>query len=108
MYQVSTRCGHHTLGRSPLSAQTATLLTPGGRISSGAGSFARAKFTASAIRKNSGAAASMPTKLGFPFPRTSPIQTTSTYGPTTPADHASRKPQDVLVVWIGEFSGKGN
>ena len=49
------------------------------------------------MRKNNGAAASIPTKLGFPFPEKSPIQTTSTYGPTTPADHASRKPHDVPV-----------
>ena len=30
MYHVSTVCGQSTLGRSPLSAQTATRLTPGG------------------------------------------------------------------------------
>src|SRR4051794_33512194 len=49
------------------------------------------------MRKNRGAAASTPTKLGFPLPEKSPIQTTSTYRPTTPADHASRKPQEVPV-----------
>src|ERR1700735_3238781 len=97
IYQVSTVCGHQTLGRSPLAAQTATLLTPGGGLSSGAGSFERARFSASALRKNKGAAASMPTKLGLPFPVKSPIQTTSTYGPTMPADQASRNPQDVPV-----------
>ena len=32
-----------------------------------------------------------------PRPPKSPIQTTSTYGPTTPADQASRKPHDVPV-----------
>src|SRR5438552_17630063 len=35
MYQVSIACGQCALGRSPLAAHTATLLTPGGGVSGG-------------------------------------------------------------------------
>src|SRR5438128_2114263 len=94
--------GQYLLGRSPLSAQTATLLTPGGGTGGATASSDRSRFRASrvrssAIRKNSGAAASTPTNLGFPRASKSPIQTTRTYGPTIPADQASRNPHDVPV-----------
>src|SRR5262245_25300419 len=77
MYHVSIVRGQSTLGNSPLSTQTATRLTPGGGDIGAAGSSGRARLTASAIRKNSGAAASTPTNAGLLRPRKSPIQTTS-------------------------------
>src|SRR4051812_14410735 len=97
MYHVSTVRGQYAFGRSPLSAQTATFVTPDGGVDGGIASAGRAMFNASAMRKNSGAAASTPTNAGLPRPSKSPIHTTSTYGPTIPADHASRKPQEVPV-----------
>src|SRR5262245_10184675 len=97
MYHVSTVRGQSTLGSSPLSAHTLTRLTSGGATSGGNVSSALAMFSASAMRKNSGAAASTPMNAGLPRPRKSPIHTTSTYGPTRPADQASRKPHDVPV-----------
>src|SRR5271165_1162105 len=97
MYQVSTVSGQYLLGRSPLSAQTATLLTPGGGVAGLMTSSGLSRFRASAMRKNSGAAASAPTKLGLPCASKSPIQTTRTKGPAIPADQASRNPQEVPV-----------
>src|SRR5262245_20589357 len=97
MYHVSTVRGHAVFGRSPLCAQTETLVTPGGSGAAGTDSPGLAMSSASAMRKNSGAAASTPTNAGFPCPSKLPIQTINTYGPTMPADHASRNPQDVPV-----------
>src|SRR5688500_2324821 len=97
MYHVSTVCGQCAFGNSPLSTHTATVLTPGGGADGVTVSSAFARFSASAIRKNNGAAASTPMNAGFPCPAKSPIHTTSTYGPNTPAVHASRNPHDVPV-----------
>jgi hypothetical protein len=41
------------------------------------------------MRKNSGAAVLAPMKAGFGRPSKLPTHTTSTYGPTRPALHAS-------------------
>ena len=41
MYQVSTVCGHSAFGRSPLSTQTATRVTPGGGTGGGSASSGR-------------------------------------------------------------------
>src|SRR5258707_15380724 len=97
MYHVSTVWGQSAFGRSPLPLHTTTLLTPGGGANVGTRSAVRARFTASVMRKNSGAAASTPMNAGLPCPLKLPIQTTRTYGPTTPADQASRNPHDVPV-----------
>src|SRR5262249_57397312 len=77
MYQVSTVCGQKAFGKSPLAAHTATRATPGGGDGEATVSVRRARVSASAVRKKSGAAASTPTNAGFPRPSKLPIQTTS-------------------------------
>ena len=66
MYHVSMVCGQNAFGKSPLAAQTATRATPGGGTGGDTGAAGRARLSASAMRKNSGAAASTPTNAGLP------------------------------------------
>ena len=97
MNQVGRRCGQSGPGSCPLSAQTSTLIIAGGRGPMGDGSLRSWATSASTTEKKSGAAVLMPTNSGLLRPAKSPTQTTSTYGPTSPALQASRKPQDVPV-----------
>src|SRR5262249_60627122 len=88
--------------------QTATRLGPGGGAIGGIASPGWARFSASAIRKKSGAATSTPMNAGLLRPSKLPIQTTRTNGPTTPADQASRNPHDVPVFHaIGQRARAG-
>src|SRR5215469_14064073 len=97
MNQVNPFCGHQAFGSPPLARQTSTRLRLAGAGRLGSANAGRSASTASIIWKKRGAAASTPTKAGFPEPSKLPTQTTSTYGPKLPAVQASRNAHDVPV-----------
>ncbi len=97
MNQVIPFCGHHWFGNSPLARQISTRLMFSGMSRTGSCKCGCSAPSASMIWKNSGAAASRPTKAGLPVLSKLPTHTTSTYGPKLPAVHASRNAHDVPV-----------
>src|SRR5258706_9149197 len=97
MNQVCERSGHTALGRSPEAAQTSIRRRFGGIRNAGSWRPGCEATTASTIWKKSGAAAWTPINAGLLCPSKLPTQTTSTYGPNTPAVQASRNPHDVPV-----------
>jgi hypothetical protein len=76
MNQVSPRCGHHAFGRSPLVRHTLTRFIREAVVRCGVTSKPSARM-ASAMEKNSGAAASTPISAGFARPSKCPIHTTT-------------------------------
>ena len=81
------RAHRHAAAAPPAAARAGTAPGP-----------ARSATIESTISKNSGAAAShADERRDCPAPAKLPTQTASTYGPNTPAVHASRKPHEVPV-----------